>query len=264
MVVSPDGSGLAQVTPEPLDELLTWTFSPDGRDVLAVTQGEGRPAILILPVDGASPPRVLDVVALADEPVDYRPPDGHELLVVTKPDVGKGRAIEAVDLESGAARTIVAASLIDVFGAGWSPTGDYVTYQAYEAGGVRGHIVGADGQGDRLVDPASTAGSDFAEIWSNDGTLLALRSRAMDGAPDLWSIVSVDGSRPRVEVRCDPAAGVACPDGLNWSPDDSTLIGCICVEDESARYVLVDPATGRMTELALPGDGGYDWQRRAP
>jgi Tol biopolymer transport system component len=268
MVANVDGTGLTPVTPEPLVDLLQWTFSPDGRAVLTLSSVHGRRAIRLLTVDGSSAPRTFDDVALSNdigqiEAMSFRPPDGSEILVMTTPSVGLGRAIEAIDVATGQSRTIVDASTTDIFGAGWSPTGADVTYQRYGPSyGVRAYIVGADGQNVRLIDPASTAAFDFADGWSNDGTRILLRSRASDDVPDGFAIVPVDGSGPRVDVRCGAGEG-PCPE-MAWSPDDSTLLGVVATDDVVVKYVMVDSTTGRMTDVAWAGDGRPNWQRRAP
>jgi Tol biopolymer transport system component len=269
MVGSADGSDVARINPEPLASLMQWSFSPDGRDVLVLAWADGLPRLMILPVGGSRAPRILDVAGLPTdvgsiESVGYRPPDGREILVMTVPRAGSNRAIEAVDVETGQARTIVPASSSDIFGASWSPTGEYVTYQRYEPlGGIRAHLVGADGMGDRLLDPTSDVQADFAHAWSNDGGRIVTRSREGEGA-DGFAVVTVDGSQPPIVVQCGPNGGDACPDDLTWSPDDSTLVGHVTSNEAVVGYVRVDPATGRMTEAPWTGDSGLSWQRRAP
>jgi dipeptidyl aminopeptidase/acylaminoacyl peptidase len=269
MVGSADGSGIARINSEPLASLMQWSFSPDGRDVLVLAWADGLPRLIILPVDGSRAPRILDVAGLPTdvgsiEAVGYRPPDGSEILVMTEPTTGSNRAIEAVDVETGQARTIVPASSSDIFGASWSPTGEYVTYQRYEPlGGIRAHIVGADGMGDRLLDPTSDVQADFAHAWSNDGGRIVTRSREGEGA-DGFAVVTVDASQPPIVVQCGPNGGDACPDDLTWSPDDSTLVGHVTFNEAVVGYVRVDPATGRMTDVPWTGDSSLSWQRRAP
>lgn len=271
MVAAPDGSGLVQVTTEPLTDLMQWSFSPDGREVLAVASVDGRPSILFLPVDGSSAPRIFGEIGLPSdveeiEAVSFRPPDGATILVMTMPAAGPtNRGIKAFDVATGGLRTIVEATYqYDIFGAGWSPDGANITYQRYEpVGGVRAHIVDADGQNDRLVDPASTAAFDFVEAWSNEGTHVLLRSRAVEGAADRLAVLSSDGSGPRVDVRCGGEEG-SCPGDLTWSPDDSTMIGAVTANDAVVGYVQVDPTTGRMTDLPWSGDAAPSWQRVAP
>ena len=84
MVANADGSGLSPATPEPLDGLVAWSISPDGRDVLVTTEHLGQRLMTVLAVDGSREPRPLDVPLTVDpgeEASTYRPPDGREILV---------------------------------------------------------------------------------------------------------------------------------------------------------------------------------------
>jgi hypothetical protein len=53
MVANADGSGLVQATPEPLDGLMSWSFSPDGQDLLVTARFEGQYRIAVLTIDGS-------------------------------------------------------------------------------------------------------------------------------------------------------------------------------------------------------------------
>ena len=52
-VVRADGSGLVQVTPDPVPAIDTYAFSPDGKQILVSGVMNGEPAILIAATDGS-------------------------------------------------------------------------------------------------------------------------------------------------------------------------------------------------------------------
>jgi hypothetical protein len=52
-----------------------------------------------------------------------------------------------------------------------------------------------------------------------------------------------------------------CGEGWTWSPDDGTLLGGVGLEEQSARYLLADPVTGRVTEEPWTARGVGSWQR---
>ena len=153
MVANPDGSGLVQATPEPLDGLLFWTFSPDARDLLVTARIEGQYRIAILTIDGSREPRILDITLPSGlgevEAPSYRPPDGREILVM-KPRADPAlRGIYVVDLDSGAIDAVVEPSAPDdVYGATWSPDGEWISFAQFSSLSnvptSRTHIVAAD------------------------------------------------------------------------------------------------------------------------
>ena len=269
MVVDADGTGLIEVTEEPLSLAQLWGFSPDGQTLLATASVDGGTKILIQPVDGTGEPTVLDVGLPSDpdgvEPISFRPPDGREILAMPAPDPAKGRGIVAIGFDTGEARTIIEPSAgVDMFGAAWSPNGDAVTFGRYTSDGVRARIVNADGTNDRLIDPAGVDPYDIALRWSNDGTrLLFLRMSAeLIGQP---SVLTIDGSKADVELRCGSTDG-ACDAEVVWiwSPDDAALLGTHEAVDGSTTYYVADPQTGLITPTDWTGTGHTTWQRLAP
>ena len=138
---------------------------------------------------------------------------------MAKPAGSATRGIYAVDPQTGKTRrTIVEPSPeSDVFGASWSPTGDSVTYSAFDPAGdgirFRTHLVSADGTGSRLLDPASDVAYDGAQSdWSNDGTrLVVVSGDATDGTGEGVVIMSIAGDAPPVKIPCEPIGDNKCP-----------------------------------------------------
>jgi Tol biopolymer transport system component len=279
-VVRADGSGLRLITPERIELTKSqlgepweqYQFSPDGRSVLIAQTDRGFPGIAIAQADGSGI-RQINVGMAAYEP-SFRPPDGAEIMFVGFPNIpDTGQGVYAVDVSTGATRTIVEPKPgFDVAGANWSPDGSHVAYWTWGGPGsdqritARTHIVSADGTGDRVIDmpPLArwTAGSD----WSNDGTrLLMLHGYASDYDEVRPVVVPADGSSLGVEIDQSISVLEECCAFFEWSPDDSTILGTPAdAQGQPGRQVIIDAATGEIR--AAPWDSTSDptWQRLAP
>jgi Tol biopolymer transport system component len=273
MVANPDGSGLVQATPEPLDELLSWSFSPDAQDLLVTARIDGQHRIAILTIDGSREPMILDITVPSGSDIEvpsYRPPDGRQALVV-KPqaDDPVRRGIYVVDLDSGAIDAVVEPSPPDdVYGAAWSPDGEWISFAQFStvvSGPTsRTHIVAADGSGDRVLDLASGSPHDRPSSWSNDSTRIVLHSGGYGYEGDeRVAVFALDPATPPVELDCRTVGLAACPEDWSWSPDDMQLFTAVD-ENGSSRYLLADPATGTVTEAPWSGTGDASWQPVAP
>ena len=267
MVADADGSNIVQVTPEPL-ELSMWSFAPHGRSLIAVVSIDNEWRVVVLPVDPAAAPDVLDVRLpsrmLINAP-SFRPTDPEEILVVGQLDPAPGGII-VVDLVTGGSRTIVQpdGSVSDV---AWSPDGESISYNLWDGTSTRSRIVAADGSRDRALEDVPETEFPQVSPWSNDGTRMVHLHH-----PEQVVIVSMSGDREPVELACGGTKDIEdCPGSWIWSPDDSTLIGTSYVEVDPqgdgalvARYFQADPVTGQVTELDWDGDGPPAWQRVAP
>lgn len=272
MVANADGSGVVQATPEPLSELRSWSFSPDGRQLLVTSRIAGPFRISIVSADGSGEPRVLDLRLPTDtrmvEAPHYRPPDGLEILVMATPPGALTRAIYVIDVASGQTRTVVEPPAPnDVYGATWSPDGDWIAYGQFDPSGTitaRVHVIAADGSGERLVDTvADTSYSDWIG-WSNDSTrMLILRGYASDGSDDRIAAVGLDPTTRSVELDCGPLGLATCDGGWTWSPDDTQLLGVVDEGVGPDRYLKADPGTGIVTEAPWSATGHPSWQRIA-
>ncbi len=269
-VVGKDGSGLVQVTPEPLGGLQSWSFSPDGRSIMAIARIDKRVSIIMATADGASPPRVLAIDATVDDSAPtYRPPDGGEILFVGRETGQRNRGVYAVDAVTGNMRRIVAPSMDDIFAATWSPDGSRIAYGRFDpqADGIstRTHVVSADGTGDFLVDDRSDAIADGVPmVWSNDGTRLVI-TRVYDDGRTRSAIVPVDGNGVGIEIEC-PAQEVSneCAVDWTWAPDDGSLLGTVSVDNRTPQQLLADPLTGAIRPAPWTATSAPAWQRLAP
>ena len=158
-VVNADGSGLVQVTPQPLPatEIDTYTFSPDGKEILISAAPAGFTHVLIAATDGSGV-RQVDLQGRATEAA-WRPPDGSEILFQDEgtDSNGSDSGIYALNVQDGKVRTILAGA--DAAGrfrghAAWSPDGSLISFGEWP--GLTGidvqtHIIAADGTGDRIL-----------------------------------------------------------------------------------------------------------------
>ena len=272
-VVSSDGTGLVRVTPDPVGDLLDWTFSPDGRALLVTAIVSGQPRMFEVASDGSRPVRTLAVDLQTDpnsvEAPHYRPTDGSQVLVVESSFGAPSRSLSLIDLDAGTKKTLVEpSSLYDVFGASWSPNGEWISYgkfdQTSDVPTARLHVMAADGTDDHPVDSASGTVHDMGYVWSNDSTRMIVgRGNAPDFSDDRTAVVPIDGTGTGVELTC-PAIGGTCGDRWTWSPDDASLLGVIGADGPTAHHVLADPATGIVTDTPWPAGGDSSWQRVGP
>lgn len=274
-----DGRGLRLITPEPVvltQSLLgepweQYQFSPDGQSVLIATTQDAWGTISIAESDGSGI-RQLDVGMPVTDP-SYRPPDGAEILFVGDGPSGTNHGLFAVDVVSGARRTIVGlSSIYDLAGANWSPDGSKIAYWRWGglgAGeGITAHarVISADGTGDMaLLEPPGTVWSSGSD-WSNDGTrLFVFRGFSPEFQDVRPAVVPADGSSIGIETdRKIPIVQECCP-FAEWAPDDSTIL--VTPADSAGgpgQQLIIDPLTGE-TQVA-PWDTTSDpaWQRQAP
>ena len=276
MVANADGSGIEQATPEALAGIVQWGFSPDGRELLVATERIRQVELVALAADGSGQLRSLGTQLLAGagaiDGVEYRPPDGREILVGARLAGEQQRGLYVIDSQTGATlRTVVEPPAdADVTSAYWSATGEEIFYQQFPIEGdgarFRLHVVSADGTDARMVDPSPGIAYDLGDAWSNDGTRF-VRGHG-DGVAERFEIVSGTGDSPPLELACETAD---CPADLNigniawtWAPDDSVLLGELTTEAGSTTYYLADPDTARITPLDWTGTGPFSWQRLAP
>lgn len=268
-----DGRGLVQVTPEPQRGLDAWSFSPDGRSVVALVNNGQGPEIMVAASDGAGRPRFFQVGATMDDaPPQFRP-DGSEIMFIGREDGTAVRAVRALDPSSGHVRTIIAPSgSMDIHGAAWSPDGTRISYGIYDTNSdqvsSRTHVVFADGTGDVAVDAHPDSIADTGFSWSNDGTRLIITRAYLTSSGEVArsAIVPIDRSSVGVEMECPAGAPPAdCTADLVWAPDDSVILGSrVDAVDGAMPQFLVDPATGRIRPAPWTATGLPAMQRRAP
>jgi Tol biopolymer transport system component len=269
MVAKADGTDVVQTTTEPITQLLSYSFSADGRELLITGVVDLRPQIFFVPADGAGEPRFLDVRLSSNESAIenafVRPPDGREVLVVqSQPDTDR-RGIYLLDPSSGQTRPVHEPTApFDLFNASWSPSGEWIMFGQF-AETPRAYVIRVgDGSDARRVAPYSLVDADRPGSWSNDSTRMTIGSRDVADGPFDVVVVGIDPDMEPVELDCTPFGLPSCEGDWIWSPDDTQLLGIIEAEGEPARYFVADPDTGVVTHAPWTATGGLSQQRLAP
>ena len=250
VVVDADGSNGRVVTPDGLIDISSYTFSPDGQEILVTTGSDRTSAAYIAKLDG-SQPRQLTSDLIVNEPT-WRPPDGHEIAFVGttgfQDNGDEATGVYAMDIATGAVRTIrppVAGH--QQSGPSWSPDGTKLAFNEWRDDPdltVLTHVIGADGSGDRVLPIPDGARWQFSASWSNDGRRLVGVRGYTGGYDDVrGAVVPADASSPGIEMT--KPVGTDCCDSWVFAPDDSFILGLPTqASGGHGQQLTVDPATG--------------------
>ncbi len=271
-VVAADGSGLIQITPQPLRDIADYTFSPDGKEILISASPSAFTHILIAETDGSGI-RQVDLPGRATDAA-WRPPAGSEILFMDSgtDQAGYDSSIYAINARDGRVRTILAGA--DAAGRfrghpAWSPDGSLVSFGEWtgvNALDVRTHIIGADGTGDRILPIPTGAVWEAPESWSNDGTrLLAIRGYTGGVEQSRPVAVPVAGSGSGIEIPYPGGIDTAEVSNWEWAPDDASILGTPLDSSGAALdQVLLDPVAGTSRSVSWQSVSQPSWQRLAP
>jgi len=186
--------------------------------------------------------------------------------------VGGVEGVYVIDVASGATTR-----LADGRGPAWSPDGTRIAFGRFSNDeGFALWVMNADGSGPRSL------GSGLGPVWSPEGTRIAFSTSPID-LGDLW-VINADGSGRKkldgglgrtwspdgtriasvmedygggsghlVVARVDGSGTTRLGMGLSpaWSPD-GTRIAFVSWSEQPGIQV-VDPATGTLSTIALPG-----------
>jgi len=264
IVANADGTGIHAISPEVNDDVSGFDWSPDGERLVLLAdllRAPGpRMAILVLAADGSGSAEPIDV----DDPdiapngwIAWSPPTGDEILFRAHPTLlSPAAGLYAVDPAGGAPRTLLepasGASNDDcaVCSIALSPDGRWATFwtwgpnDAGEVGGW-GHVVNLSTGAERI---ATTWGGNTSPVTPDGDRVIGVGARL--------EIEPIDGSAPSRSIG--PVLETAGLD-LALSPDGTQVLAI----EASGKRTLIDIETGEATELDLPSDTTFSWQRIA-
>jgi hypothetical protein len=227
-------------------------WSPDGRTIIVVYGVGVRQIGLVDTADGR-----LTNVPLADYEsleVFWRPPDGREVLYVSRD--GETLGLSIVSMDGFAARDVPLApgTRDDLRAMGWTPDGS----------GIVAHRRWPDGGRERtdIIDPITGTETVLDVAYghiSNGGTRIA--GLTTSGGLQRVCVIDIAGG-PCVSLGGSKIAGGGPHgEGLQWSPDDEWIV---VQPDNGGPPVLLDPDRDGSDAVGQTLEGAETWQRTAP
>ncbi|HET9083079.1 MAG TPA: hypothetical protein VFN41_01650 [Candidatus Limnocylindrales bacterium] len=263
-VVDADGRSAAPVS-DPMRNMSELAFSPDGSTVMFTAGTDELRETWIANTTGKPDPRRIDVGMSMVSPT-FRPPEGSEIIFANGSSVEQGRGIFAVNVKTGAVRTILPAEPGNF--RDWirvSPDGSHIAYSAATASDVRNtfvvHIVGADGTGDRALPMPERATFQDGPSWSNDSQRLAVARGYADRNSDMaLTVIPADGSSTGIETERGLTG--CCDTAVEWAPDDTViLVSPNDLDGVRKPQLLWNPETGATQVAPWGAKGDPAWQR---
>ena len=268
-VVRDDGSGLTKITPKPLYNVFSISWTPDGRSLAVVSQVEtGTNQLDYYDAASTGTARTIAKAPRMDW-VLFRPPDGKQILYRALVDQKWG--LYAMNADGSNAHPLGRPSIPAQFDAVYSnvaytPDGNRILYQYGSANPLADYgccqlwVMNADGSdAHEFIRQPGVPGS----VWrgeptvSPDGTRVAYWHN-YDATTRQISVASTDETGP--VIRTGPKlTGTA---HWVWSPD-STKILLYPDDGSSSSAYLVDPDGGPYTTVPWQSDADIDWQRIA-
>ena len=229
-LVSPDGSGLAQLTPDTLLERDP-VWSPDGRRLLVVRVDPSfqSEALYVMNPDGSGRTKLAESASL----VNYRwSPDGSRI-AFSLGQVVRGNLVSDLWVmgADGSGKMRVATN---AEGPTWSPDGRLIAF-VRDVGDIHIRIANLDaGVSERLTPDSLTT---IQPAWSPDGSRIAFVSNRAGGFPELY-LMFADGSGL---VRLTTNSSIDA--NPSWSPDGTRLLFERCCDNGTSDLLTIDVAT---------------------
>ena len=269
MIARANGSGVKQLTPEPMAGLASYTLSPDGRTAAIIADVKGTPALFVSDSDGRSIQRLETGSFPFGASFD---PTGSRILFVGAAGVDWSYSgLYVIDVDGTDLTTLVEPAMYAPMEgpARWSPDGSLIAYGRWEPNQSRlqsrVHVMAADGTNDRIVGHLKGVWYEALHGWSPDGRRISIeRSTApMDSAGLAWEpvIVALDGVTPDLTVGFQTKHGWRD----EWSPDGTAIqVQPRDREGNASQQLLWNTTDGTSQSAPWAADSYPAWQRVAP
>jgi Tol biopolymer transport system component len=248
-VLNSDGSGLARLTFSPTDDDEEPSWSPDGSQIVWISNADGKFAIYLMQSDGSQQRRLTDSSASNMDPTWS--PDGKRLAFTSERD---GNAeIYVMNADGSHQRRLTSNAAPDRTPV-WSPDGKQLAFYSERDGAPAIYVMKADGLGQtRLLKSAYGL---CCYMWSPNGKQIAF----VEGKAEI-SVMKSDGSgRTRLTKNDANFDGEPV-----WSPD-GTKIAFTSQRDGDAEVYVMNADGSEQTRLTYNrGDDHFaSWQPRDP
>jgi len=269
MIARANGSGVKQLTPEPMSGLASYTLSPDGRAAAIIADVKGTPALFVSDSDG----RTIQRLEIGSFPfgTSFDPTGSRILFVGAQGMDGSYSGLYVINVDGTDLTTLIQPAMyapMEGF-ARWSPDGSQIAYGRWEPNQnrlqSRVHVMAADGTNDRMVGHLEGVWYEALRGWSPDGRRISIeRSTAPIDSPGLaWEpvIVALDGVTPDLTV------GFQTKDSWRdeWSPDGTAIqVQPRDLDGNALQQLLWDTTTGSSRSAPWAADSYPTWQRVAP
>jgi hypothetical protein len=280
MIARANGSGVKQLTPQPITGLtamkvsstyapkLHYALSPDGRNVALISTVNGLPELFVGDTDG-HPITKLDIGAI---PMSFAfDPVGKRLLVVGAQGFdGSYSGLYLIDLDGTNLHAIVEPTLDAQVHSriAWSPDGSRIAYARFESGTVasdrggeaarsdlRIHIRAADGTSDVTIGEEDGPWWEAPTAWSPDGHRLLIERSI--GETYGAVIVDIDGHTADVV----PAFRSLEDWYAAWSPDGAMILTTPEAAAGNGQQQLWDARTSDEQPVPWTAASYPSWQR---